>query len=189
LALAAGTPIPLLPVQLLWLNLVTNGIQDVALAFEPGTAGVLRRPPRPPREPIFNRLMIERTVIAALTMGIIGFALFHTTLERGWTEAEARNALLLLMVLFENVHVFNCRSETQSAFTRSPLQNPLLMTGIVTAFSLHVLMMHLPLGTSFLSAEPVSAQTWILVASLALPILIVLELHKISWRWRAKGKG
>jgi magnesium-transporting ATPase (P-type) len=185
LALMTGSPIPLLPVQLLWLNLVTNGIQDVALAFEPGAPDVLQRRPRPPGEPIFNRLMIERTVIAALFMGIVGFGLFDYGLAAGWTEAEARNALLLLMVLFENVHIFNCRSETQSAFARSPLESPFLMIGMVLAFSIHVLMMHLPIGQTLLSAEPVSADRWLLLLSLALPILFVMELHKLSWRWRS----
>ena len=78
LAVATGTPyLPLLPVQILWLNLVTNGIQDVALAFEPNEGGVLQRQPRSPKERIFNQLMIERTVIAALTMGIVGFVTFR----------------------------------------------------------------------------------------------------------------
>ena len=130
LALLTGSPIPLLPVQLLWLNLVTNGIQDVALAFEPGVGDERRRPARPPREPIFNRLMIERTLVAALFMGLVGFSLFYWCLYAGWTETAARNLLLVLMVLFENVHIFNCRSETRSAFALSPLRSPVLMLGI-----------------------------------------------------------
>jgi magnesium-transporting ATPase (P-type) len=76
LALAAGLPLPLLAVQLLWLNLVTNGIQHVGLAFEPGQGDVLRRKPRPPRERLFNRLMVERTVLAAVVMGVLGFGAF-----------------------------------------------------------------------------------------------------------------
>ncbi|MBT8092050.1 MAG: HAD-IC family P-type ATPase, partial [Gammaproteobacteria bacterium] len=90
LALLFGSPIPLLPVQLLWLNLVTNGIQDVALAFEPGIGDERRSPPRPPRESIFNRLMIERTLVAALFMGTVGFGLFQWCLAAGWSEAAAR---------------------------------------------------------------------------------------------------
>ena len=128
--------------------------------------------------------MIERTLVAALFMGIVGFGLFRYALASGWSEAEARNALLLLMVLFENVHIFNCRSETQSAFSRSPLKSPVLMIGMVVAFSIHVLMMHIPLGQTLLSAQPISADHWLLLLCLALPILPVMELHKISWRRR-----
>ncbi len=63
-----------------------------------------------------------------------GFALFEWALARGWTVESARNLLLMLMVLFENVHLFNSRSETRSAFRMSPLRSPVLMVGIVTAF-------------------------------------------------------
>ena len=189
LAMATGSPLPLLPAQLLWLNLVTNGIQDVALAFEPGASDVRFRPPRPPQETIFNRLMVERTVIAALAMGIIGFALFDRALSEGASEPAARNALLLLMVLFENVHIFNCRSELRSAFTLSPLRSPVLMIGIAAAFSIHVTMLYSPLGNALLGAEPVSLEQWILIAALSLPILTVMELHKLSWRLRYGMSG
>jgi Ca2+-transporting ATPase len=187
LALAFGSPIPLLPVQLLWLNLVTNGIQDVALAFEPGQGDELKSPPRPPRESIFNRLMIERTLVAAVFMGVVGFGLFRWCLEAGWSEAAARNALLMLMVLFENVHLFNCRSETRSAFAMSPLRSPVLMIGIAAAFSLHVAMTYLPAGNLLLATQPVDAELWLTLLLLSLPILVVMELHKLSWSLRRHG--
>jgi Ca2+-transporting ATPase len=189
LALATGSPLPLLPAQLLWLNLVTNGIQDVALAFEPGDQSVRTRPPRPPSEPIFNRIMIERTVLAAVVMGCIGFALFNWALANGWSESAARNGLLLLMVLFENVHIFNCRSETRSAFALSPFRSPVLMCGMLAAFSIHVTMLYLPLGQSLLDTQPLSASQWMMIATLSLPILLVMELHKANWRWREKRAG
>ena len=77
LSMSFGLPIPLTAVQLLWLNLATNGLQDVALAFEPGEGDEMKQPPRPPREPIFNRLMIERVVVSALVMGTLGFLTFR----------------------------------------------------------------------------------------------------------------
>ncbi len=116
LALATGQPLPLSAVQLLWLNLVTNGGQDVALAFEKREEGLLDRPPRPVNEPIFDRLMIAECATSGITIGIVGFILFAWMIAHGWSEFEARNALLFLMVAFENVHVFNCRSEARSAF-------------------------------------------------------------------------
>jgi magnesium-transporting ATPase (P-type) len=182
LALGTGSPLPLLPAQLLWLNLVTNGIQDVALAFEPGDTDVLRRKPRPPKESIFNRLMIERTVLAALVMGVIGFWLFQWMLAQGASEQSARNALLLLMVLFENVHIFNCRSEIRSAFSRSPLKSPILMLGMLLAFSIHVAMLYLPIGNMLLGTEAVPLEQWLLILALSLPILLVMELHKLFRR-------
>ena len=186
LALVFGSPIPLLPVQLLWLNLVTNGIQDVALAFEPGVGDEGRSPPRPPRESIFNRLMIERTLVAALFMGVVGFGLFQWCLAAGWSEDASRNALLMLMVLFENVHLFNCRSETRSAFAMSPLRSPVLMVGMLVAFSIHVTMTYLPFGNLLLSTQPVDAALWLQLLMLSLPILVVMELHKLSWSLRRR---
>ncbi|QQL46202.1 cation-translocating P-type ATPase [Sulfuriroseicoccus oceanibius] len=187
LAIANGMPLPLLPVQILWLNLVTNGIQDVALAFERGEGDVLRRRPRPPGESVFNRLMIERTVVAGLVMGVIGFSAFDWMLSRGWADADARNALLLMMVLFENFHIGNCRSETRSAFGISPLRSPILLVGAVAAFLIHLAVMHLPIMQGVLGTAPVSAETWMAVTLLALVIVPAMELHKWSW-WRRRAQ-
>ncbi|WP_182865356.1 cation-translocating P-type ATPase [Rhodopirellula sp. JC639] len=191
LAVGTGTPyLPLMPVQILWLNLVTNGIQDVALAFEPNEGGVLSRHPRSPKERIFNRLMIERTAIAAVTMGVIGFGTFRWFLPDAATEADvaaARNTLLLLMVLFENVHIGNCRSETKSALVMSPLRSPILLAGAITAFCIHLAAMHTPLGRYVLGAQPIDANQWGILILLSLTILPVMELHKWSWRKRFPG--
>jgi magnesium-transporting ATPase (P-type) len=188
LALAFALPLPLMPVQLLWLNLVTNGIQDVALAFEGGEGAVLKRRPRSPREPIFNRLMLERTLIAALVIGGVGFLVFRHLLEAGWEESQARNALLLLMVLFENVHVFNCRSETVSAF-RCPLRrNPILIAGTLIAFLIHLAMLYLPLGQWLLATAPVDGATWLMLLAAAATVLVASELHKASWYFRYGGR-
>ena len=191
LAVATGMPyLPLLPVQILWLNLVTNGIQDVALAFEPSEEGVLERRPRSPRERIFNRLMIERTVIAAAVMGIVGFFTFRWFLPSEASDAEvasARNALLLLMVLFENIHIGNCRSETKSALVMSPLRSPILLTGAIAAFLIHLAAMYSPFGQMLLGTEPIAMKNWGVLFLLALSIFPVIELHKWSWNRRARS--
>ncbi|HBJ38544.1 MAG TPA: ATPase [Planctomycetaceae bacterium] len=176
--------LPLLPVQLLWLNLVTNGIQGVALAFEPNEGDVLTRRPRPPAEPVFNRLMIERTLVAASVMAFVSFGMFFWALWQGMQAAAASNLLLLLMVLFENVHVGNNRSETKSALAFSPLRSPYLLAGVLGALSIHILAMNLPLLQQILRTEPVSLQTWAVLAGLASTIFIAMEIHKISWRRR-----
>lgn len=182
LALLAGLPLPLLAVQLLWLNLVTNGIQDVALAFEPAEGDELQRPPRPPREAIFNRLMIERVVISALFIGTVAFATFQWLLAQGHSVEESRNALLLLMVLFENVHVFNCRSELRSALRHSPMRNRLLLLGTVTAQLVHIGAMYTPVLNQTLGIEPVALELWLQMLGLAIGLLAMMELHKLARR-------
>ncbi|MCP4591355.1 MAG: HAD-IC family P-type ATPase [bacterium] len=184
LAVTTGMPLPLLPVQLLWLNLVTNGIQDVALAFEPSEGGVLRRKPRPPRERIFDRLMIERTIIGAVVMGSVVFGVFTWLLSAGWSEGSARNAILLLMVLFQIIHIGNCRSETKSAFRLSPFRNPILIGGSIIAMLIHVVMMYLPVGRTLLEVEPVNPIVWLGLLGCALTVTVAIEIHKNVWRFR-----
>jgi Ca2+-transporting ATPase len=186
LALLTGLPLPLLAVQLLWLNLVTNGIQDVALAFEPGEGNELRCPPRPPRESIFNRLMIERVVLSALVIGSVAFLLFQWLLERGFSLDEARNGTLMLMVLFENIHVFNSRSESLSAFRHNPMRNPLLLFGTLTAQLIHIGAMYTPWISTVLDIQPITPQHWVELLGLALTVLVAMELHKAIRRLAGK---
>jgi magnesium-transporting ATPase (P-type) len=187
LAVIWGLPLPLLAVQLLWLNVVTNGIQGVAIAFEPGEKDILRRRPRRPSEPIFNPLMIQRMVVATIVVGIGGFLTFLFALRAGWSEAEARNLLLLVMVLFENFHVANCRSETKSAFGMSPLRSPVLLFGVLGALLVHVLSMYLPFFQDILQTSSVSPGTWALAIAVALTVIPALELHKWWWRKRTSS--
>ena len=184
LAMIAGLPLPLTAVQLLWLNLVTNGIQDVSLAFEPGEGDEMKQPPRPPKEPIFNRIMIERVLVGAVVMGGMAFLLFWNLIQAGMEETTARNSVLLLMVLFENVHIGNCRSETRSAFGLSPLRNPLLLFGTIIAQLIHIAALYTPGISSVLETEPVSFMHWISLFALALSVLGAMEIQKFLWARR-----
>ena len=183
MALFTGLPLPLLAVQLLWLNLVTNGIQDVALAFEPAEGDELWQRPRPPKESIFNRMMIERVIISALVIGIVAFYLFKTMLDWGCSVEEARNSTLLLMVLFENVHVFNCRSETLSIFQHNPLRNSILLFGTLLAQLIHIGAMYTPWINDVLGIQPVSIAHWLGLLGLAFTVTIVMEIHKLYLSW------
>ncbi len=182
LAIGAGLPLPLTAVQLLWLNVATEGFQHIALAFEKGEPGVLRRQPRPPRQPIFDRRMISQTLFAGSYGGGMAFALFAVLLELGWTTGAASNALLLFLVLFENVQSFNCRSETRSAF-RTPLRNnPLLVVGVALALAVHVGAMYAPGLRAILDIGPLSPAAWAAIVVLALGTVAVMEVYKFVVR-------
>jgi magnesium-transporting ATPase (P-type) len=186
LALATGYPLPLTAVQLLWLNLVTNGGQDVALAFEKREPGLLARPPRPVNEPIFDRLMISESAVSGLAMGMLGFAFYAWAMTNGWSEFEARNALLFLMVAFENVHVFNCRSETRSAF-RVPFSNNWpVIAAVAGAQAVHIGAAFVPGLSTVLDMQPISIGLWLTLIPIALSMLLVMELFKFAWRRPAK---
>ena len=179
LSLITGLALPLLAVHLLWLNLVTNGIQHIALAFEPAEGDELRRKPRSPKDSIFNRLMVERVLVSALVIGSVAFLLFQWLLSRGYDVDEARNSTLLLMVLFENIHVFNCRSESLSVFRHNPLTNPVLLFGTMAAQLIHIGAMYTPWLSDVLHIQPVTPEHWLELLGLAFTVLIAMELHKL----------
>lgn len=189
LAIAAGLPLPLLPVQLLWLNLVTNGIQDVALAFEPAEGGEMRRPPRPPGEPVLDRTMLARIAGSAALMGTLAFAGFWAALRAGVELGAARNALLLAMVLFENVQAGNSRSETAPVLRLSPRRNPLLLAGTLAALGLHLAAMHLPGLSAVLRVGPAGAGAWSAALAGAALLAAAVDLEKRLRRPRARGRG
>ncbi|CDZ35829.1 ATPase, P-type (Transporting), HAD superfamily, subfamily IC [Neorhizobium galegae bv. officinalis] len=182
LAIPLGLPMPLLPVQLLWLNLVTNGIQDVALASEKPEGDELARPPRRPKEPIFDRLMIRRIVQSTLVIGGGGFAIFSYLLFQGYEISQARNMLLLLFVLFENVQTFTSRSERRSIFSLNFFGNPLLILTVIAAQAIHISAMYIPWFRETLDLAPISFAEWALMLLAASSLLVVTELDK--WRVR-----
>ena len=179
LAFMAGLPIPFLAVQLLWLNLVTNGIQDVALAFERGEKGVLGRPPRSPREPLLDRRLVEQVVLFGLAMGVIAFVMFFWCLEQGYDEIEARNASLLLMVILENVLCLTARSERQSVFMIPLKANWMIVTGVIAALLIHLAAMRAPWLSDTLQLGPIERGLILPMLFGAAGLLVVTEAYKL----------
>jgi magnesium-transporting ATPase (P-type) len=178
LSLIAGLPLPLLAIQLLWLNLVTNGIQGVALAFEAGEKGAMQRKPRRPDEGVFNPLMVKESLLSGLTIGIVAFIAFNLLLANGVDLYMARNLILLLMVLFENFHVFNCRSEYLSAF-RVPIRNNyFLVLGVIMMQGLHIISLQVPVMQDLLGLAPVTLGQWFICLAGASSVLVVMEVFK-----------
>jgi len=172
-------PLPFLPAQMLWLNVVTNGIQDVALAFEPGEKDVLKRRPRPVREGVISRLLWERTILAGLVMAAGTLALFMLELNAHDDLGRAQTVALTTMVLFQVFHIGNSRSEHRSAFAKSPFSNPLLFVGTLIALALHVSALYLPVTQLVLRVQPLDLNTWLMMIVVASSIIVVIELHKL----------
>lgn len=178
LAMPMGLAMPLLPVQLLWLNLVTEGLQTAAMACEKAEGDELLYPPRQPKEPIFDRVMTRRVVHSALVMGVGGFAIFYWLSAHGYSEEQARNLLLLMFVLFENVQTFNSRSEHHSLFRQRFFTNPWLVISVIGAQVLHVAAMHIPGLSDTLRIAPVSLAEWVILLPIASILVLVMELEK-----------
>jgi Ca2+-transporting ATPase len=188
-SLLGGLVLPFVAVQLLWLNLVTNGIQDVALAFEPGEKHLIDRPPRPRREGVISPVLWERTVIAALVMAAGTLLMFHLQRANGADVEEARTVALTTMVIFQALHVGNSRSETLSAFAKSPFSNRFLFVGTLGAVAIQVAALYLPVTQFALELEPISLAAWVEILALALSVIVVVELHKLVRRRWPIGSG
>jgi magnesium-transporting ATPase (P-type) len=181
-SLAMGWPIPFVAAQLLWLNLVTNGLQDVALAFEPGEPGVTRRKPRPLREGVVSRLLWERTVVAGIVIAAGTLLMFHWALDRSGSITQAQTVALTTMVVFQMLHVGNARSDHRSAFRISPFSNPFLFLATGAALVIHVAALHWSATQFVLRVEPIGFDTWMRIVAVAVSIILVVEIHKLIRR-------
>lgn len=187
LAIIIAIPLPFLAVQLLWLNLVTNGIQDIALAFEKGESKAMTRPPRKPDESIFDKLMNSQIIVSALFIAGILFTLWwHLIYNLNYDEGHARSVVMMLMVLMQNFHVLNCRSETKSLFKMPLKNNYVLLAGMFLAQGVHIMATYSPLGAT-LHLEPITFSEWLKLLPTAAIILAVMELFK--WYWNRKIKS
>jgi Ca2+-transporting ATPase len=184
-AIAMGFPIPYIAAQILWLNLVTNGLQDVALAFEPGEKGILDRPPRSPGEKIFSGLLIHRTILIGFILAAGTLYTFIGALNDGASIERARTIALTTMVFFQFYQAFNCRSERVSVFKMSPLSNPFLFFSIVAAFFAQLAVLYVPTLQYIFRTVPLSIHEWIEIGVVTSTIVIVVEIDKYIRRRRS----
>lgn len=168
-----------LPAQVLWLNMVVDGFQDVAMAFEPGEEDVLKRPPRRRDESIVSPLLWERMLLASVVMAAGTLFMFHWELEASGSLERARTVALTTLALFSNFHVGNARSEKTSFLLRSPFSNPFLFFAVALALAMHVGAMYFPPAQFVLRLEPVGLESWARMATVASSVLLVMEAHKL----------
>lgn len=177
-----GLPIPYFPAQLLWINLVTNGLQDVALAFEPGEKDVLARPPRNPKEGIMSRVLIERTVIVGLLISVGVVFNFANALNSGSSLEKARTIAVTTMVFFQFFQAWNSRSEYQSIFTINPLTNPFLFFSLIGSFFAQLAFIYVPALQWLFRTEPISMAHWYEIILISISVIVVVEIDKLIRR-------
>lgn len=181
-AIAFGWDSPFLPAQLLWLNLVTNGLQDVALVFEPGEKDVLLRPPRRPREGVISAVLWERVLLTAIVMSAGTLLLFHWELGQTGDLVQAQTVALTTLVLFQMFHVGNARSEFVSAFRLNPFSNRFLFAATAAALVVHIGALYWEPTQYILRVEPIGLDAWVRIVAVALSIIAAVELHKLARR-------
>lgn len=186
--LIVGMPLPFKAVQLLWLNLVTNGIQDIALAFEKGDKTVMKQMPRKPDENIFDKQMVWQVAVSAGLMTIITFGCWYLLLEVWhYEEKHARVIVIMLMVFLQNFHVLNCRSETSSVFSLNQGNNYVVFIGITIAQAVHISAGYMPWLSDMLQLEPVTWQEWRYLLPSAFLIILGMEIFKRIYSKNKKG--
>ncbi|MEM3383082.1 MAG: HAD-IC family P-type ATPase [Nitrososphaerales archaeon] len=181
--LLLGMPLPFLPTQLLWLNLVTNGLQDVALAFE-REEEVEKVPPRDPKTGVLFGLL-PRLVITGIVLMLGTLLIFSWQINSGATLGQARTAALTTMVFFQFFYAFMSRSERRTVFSINPFSNKFLFISVVLAFLAQILAIYHPALQFILRTEPIPLETFMWVLLIASSIFMVeVEKHfrKISER-------
>lgn len=183
-AMILGYPIPYVPAQLLWINLVTNGLQDVALAFEPGEKGITERPPRDPNEGIMSRLLIERTALVGTVIFIGVIFNYVMALRAGDSIEQARTVAVTTMIFFQFFQAWNSRSETRSLFRIGLLSNSFLFFSMLAAFFAHLAVLYVPSFQWVFRTAPLAVPEWIEVISVSITVVFVVEVEKAIRRKR-----
>ena len=178
LSIVFNLPMPLVAIQLLWLNIVTDGLQDFALSFEKTEPGTMHEKPRATTETIFNKELLTEVLVAGLTIDLIVFGVWYYLVNVVNMEIHlARGYIMVLMVFLQNMHVLNCRSEKTSIF-KMPFNNPLILITIVGAIILQVIVMEVPFLSEFLNTTTVPAVDMLKLFVFSLIIILVMEIFK-----------
>lgn len=179
LAVFLGMPAPLTAVQFLWLNIVTDGLQDIALSFERGESDVLNKPPRNPKESIFDKILFARILSSGIAMSLIAFVAWSVMLNVFHFElATARGYVMCLVVFLQNLHVLNCRSEQHSLFSVSIFKNPIVILTIIGNIVLQMIVMEFAPLSDLLDAVTIPFAHLGILFAISLVILPIVELFK-----------
>ncbi len=179
LSILLDLPLPLVAIQLLWLNVVTDGIQDLALSFEKAEKGILEEKPRDTKESIFNKELFQEIIVSGLVIGITVFIVWYILLNKFNMElVMARGYIMALMVFIQNIHVFNCRSEHRSAFSISLTSNKLLLLAFISSIMLQIIVMEIPFFSQFLQTVSIPFIHLVYLFIIAMSILVIVEIYK-----------
>ena len=185
-AMLMGFPIPLKPIQLLWLNLVSDGAPALALGMEKGEPDIMKDPPRPPKEPVINKDMAIGIGVVAVVDAIAILLVFTLGMQRypghpGHIEAAQTMAFLTLCTS-ELLRAFTARSEHHSIFTIGVFSNPWMVGATAGSFVLVLLVTYVPFLQPFFDTVPLSLGDWLFMAPFFFASPVAMELIKIYIR-------
>ena len=187
LGILLNFPLPLLAIQILWVNLITDSLPALALGMEPPDPDLMKRRPRRSGEGIIDRLMAADLALIGLVIGLGTLGIFWWLLPSG--EVYARTMAFTTLVVFQLWNVIGCKAAGRTAFSRTTFDNPYIWAAIVASFALLAIIMYVPLLRDMFSIVPLTAQDWAVVIVLTLPVLIVIELRKVLTRLATRADG
>lgn len=187
LGLLIGLPLPLLAMQILWLNVITDGLPALALSADTPDPDIMRRPPRKSTTGLITRLTLLDMVIIGGLMSICTLTVFYAELPRGLEHA--RTMAFVMLVALHMWNAFNCRSEERSAFSMDIFSNPYLMLSLGISIALLISMVYLPLFQDLFYTVPISLSDWAMVLAISPATLIALEVRKFITRGMRAGRG
>jgi Ca2+-transporting ATPase len=181
-ATLAGWPMPLLPIQILWVNLITDGAPALALGVDPPEVGLLLKPPRPKRAFLFDghdlRLIpLQGLMIALATLG--SFVLVLHVFGEGLDTA--RTFAFSVLTLSQLFHALNCRSQTRSFFALGPFSNPWLLYAVGFSLLLHLGVVYVPFLQPIFHTVPLSVRDWALMLAISALPLVFMEIYKLAY--------
>jgi P-type Ca2+ transporter type 2C len=185
LAPLLGLPLPLLPVHILWINLVTDGLPGLALTVEPAETGSMRQPPRPTAESIFAAGMWQHILWVGLLIGGVALCAQAWVLGRGASDAEARTAVFTVLTLAQLAHVMAIRSEHLSLWQLGLGSNRPLLATVAGTVVIQLLLVYNPWLNQLFSLTPLSAEVLCMCGLLASLVFVAVELEKYLRRRRA----
>ncbi|GAB3490183.1 cation-translocating P-type ATPase [Amycolatopsis cihanbeyliensis] len=178
-AILVGATLPILPVQILWINMTTAVFLGLTLAFQPKEPGIMDRPPRSPGQALLTGDLVRRILLVSLVLVSGAFAVFQAQLASGVPVAEARTAAINVFVLVEVMYLISCRSLDR---LRARGRNPWLLGGIALMLGLQALITYVPILNTLFHTAPVGAEAWLLALGIGLVAYAVVESDKVLWR-------
>ena len=175
-----GFDIPLVAIQLLWLNIVTDGLQDIALSFEKTENDVMYTPPRSSKESLFSKDLVTEILIIGITISIVVFGTWIYLVNNNYDLAFSRSVIMMLMVFIQNINVLNCISEKNSIFKIKLLKHPFVLFTIIGSILLQLLFPSMPFTAKALKVVPLSFETCLLTFMISLIVILVFEIYKYS---------
>ncbi len=186
-AVLAGVSLPILPVQILWINMTTALLLGLTLAFEPGEPGIMARPPRNPRQAMLHLRLVLRIVLVGVMLAAACFGLYEWALSNSASEAAARTVAVNMLVMGELFYLFNCRSLSHSMFALGVWSNRWLLAGVAGMILLQLAFTYTPAMNIAFHGAPIGLDAWGRIIALAAAIYAVVGMEKwIDQRLRLK---